>query len=627
MRTEPNFLMKSQKEQRHNPGHKSSDMTKKAKQARIEHDDDYVPFDPSTLLDDSHLIFSGDDVDMELGAEGRDDLFGKGFVSLEEIDMMDLNDVLNCKTTKKTLTGSKKTGKRASNSWWVEDVTGAAQAARIPEEKEEVTPTFDEKVMKEWRTLNLPPQILATLCSQNFTKPTEIQRLALDKLQAEPGIDILGSAPTGSGKTLAFGIPICRHLLESESSFSLVLVPTRELALQIRDHLQALLRHSKFQKTVQAVVGGMAKEKQERLLLHAPKVLIATPGRLQELVDEDIAYGEGTLTSALKRLNILVLDEADRLLEAGHFKDLDKILSIIKKEQTFLFSATLANGVDRKEQKSKLNNLKRKLAMQHVAYINVNSSGNTGGSKPCSTVASTLEVSQIPAVDRDFAIFALLLNSPEKTLVFVNSITMLKRLAPLLSLLHIPCVAVHAQMQQRARLKALERFTKGSVNVMIATDVVGRGIDLPQVDTVLHFQVPLSRDLFIHRSGRAGRAGRTGKCILIITPEDGKQASKLFADKLPAIYEPFKWSLMHDCKHVVIAARKLDELMHRQRKTSKEKSWLSKAAEDLGVELSEESNADDEEGTHKTRMYNDSIKREKKRLDVGLQDLTLCYHK
>ena len=233
-------------------------------------------------------------------------------------------------------------------------------------------------------------------------------------------------------------------------------------------------------------------------------------------------------------------------------------------------------------------------------------------------------MSQIPTADRDFALFTLLLNSSEKTIVFVNSITMLKRLGPLLTLLHIPCISVHAQMQQRARLKAIEKFTKGSVNVLIATDVVGRGIDLPQVDTVVHFQIPLSQDSFVHRSGRAGRAGRRGKSVLIVTPEDGKQVSKLFADKPPLVHEPFKWSLMHDCKHVVIAARKLDELMHHKRKTSKEKSWMSKAAEDLGVELSEESGGEDE-GAHDTKVYNDNIKREKKRLDAELQELTHRY--
>lgn len=268
--------------------------------------------------------------------------------------------------------------------------------------------------------------------------------------------------------------------------------------------------------------------------------------------------------------------------------------------------------------------LELKLALKNVKRITTYSKDNKHDSQPSIGLASTLKVSQIPTEDRDFALFTLLLNSSEKTLVFVNSIAMLKRLGPLLNLLQIHCVSVHAQMQQRARLKALERFTKGSVNVMLATDVVGRGIDLPQVDTVVHFQIPLSQDSFVHRSGRAGRAGRTGKSILIITSEDGKQVSKLFTDKLPPIHEPFKWSLMHDCKHVVISARKLDELLHRKSKTSKEKSWTAKAAEDLGVELSEESS--DEGVTHATRVYNDTIKRQKKRLDVELQVFKSLYH-
>ena len=130
-------------------------------------------------------------------------------------------------------------------------------------------------------------------------------------------------------------------------------------------------------------------------------------------------------------------------------------------------------------------------------------------------LATTLQMSHIPTEDRDFALFALLLNSSEKALVFVNSIAMLKRLGPLLTLLRIQCVSMHAQMQQRARLKAIERFIKGDANVMLATDVVGRGIDLPQVDTVVHFQLPPSKDSFIHRSGRAGRAGRARKVYFV----------------------------------------------------------------------------------------------------------------
>ena len=288
-------------------------------------------------------------------------------MSLEEVDMKDLNDVLNKKKTNVKLAKSKSTIKRSSGSWEVEEVTKKVpqtiKRQEMKEEKAEIMPTFDKESMKEWETLNIPTELLASLHSQCFVKPTMIQMSTIAMLQSVPSSDILGTAPTGSGKTLAFGIPICKQLMERESFFSLILVPTRELALQIRDHLQTLLKYTKFQRTIQAVVGGMAKEKQERLLLHAPKVLIATPGRLQELINEDIAYGDTTLTSALKRMDIFVLDEADRLLESGHFKDLDKILSIVKQKQTFLFSATLASGEDRKTQEAKLKKLESRLAL------------------------------------------------------------------------------------------------------------------------------------------------------------------------------------------------------------------------------------------------------------------------
>lgn len=583
--------------------------TKMPKKAKCE--DSKVPFDPESVLDDEHLIFSGNEEDF-YQSDCMRDLFGKGFVSLEEVDMLDLNtEILAASKAEPRMEETRRAEVREDK----QRRTPPAMEKKRKKSKRNILPKTEQAVESDkpvadsllslrmvelpaWKEFNLPENVLAALSKLSFTEPTEVQQLVLRAVHENPSANILASAPTGSGKTLAFGVPISCRVLQADF-LALIMVPTRELALQIRDHLQAiLLFYGKLvASTVCAIVGGLAKEKQERQLSYAPRVIIATPGRLKELLEEDAVYGQNrrTVREALKQVKLLVLDEADRLLEIGHYRDLDDILAQLPKErQTFLFSATLSSGRDRKEQKQRLFQLCKKLSLTDAIPINVISS-NPQKNQSTSDLSGTIVSYKLPTEDHDCALFALLKQSPIlKTIVFVNSIAMLKRLYPLLALLGIPCSAVHAQMQQRARLKALARFTSDpQCAVLVATDVIGRGIDLPQVDRVVHFQVPLSRDSFIHRSGRAGRAGRPGTNVVLVTPDDAKAAASIRAMDLPIIDDSsFSWSLAEAAKPVVMTARNIDEYEHRQETRRKECTWMQKTASDLGVDLS----SDNEEG-------------------------------
>ncbi|KAJ3027192.1 ATP-dependent RNA helicase, partial [Rhizophlyctis rosea] len=359
-----------------------------------------------------------------------------------------------------------------------------------------------------------------------FTTPTEIQSKSLPVTLAGDH-DLIGAAETGSGKTFAFGLPILQHLAarapqkgkEDLGCTGLILAPTRELAIQVTDHLN---RVAKFMRVkIVSIVGGMSEQKQKRLLSSRPDVVVATPGRLWELARED-----QDVISRLRKISFLAIDEADRMLESGHFKDLDHILDAISlrrrdtdesskkvsKRRTFIFSATLIQDGRLKMRLNKpmkfkggaptFDDLLKRLEFQDPkpVYIDVTST---------SVMATSLVETQIECLhtDKDAFLYYILTRYPGRTLVFVNSIDAIRRLVPVLGLVGVKAYGLHAEMQQRMRLKNLDRFRDSPDAVLIASDVAARGLDIPNVEHVVHYQLPRTAELYVHRSGRTARGG------------------------------------------------------------------------------------------------------------------------
>ncbi|KAF2719211.1 DEAD-domain-containing protein [Polychaeton citri CBS 116435] len=501
-----------------------------------------------------------------------------------------------------------------------------------------------------WRSLKLSPDTLASLANLKFTKPTPIQTQCIPEILA--GNDVIGKASTGSGKTLAYGIPILERYLERRSSgalghshLALILSPTRELAYQITNHIKSLCGSGIFEEPrIATVTGGLSVQKQQRLLQDAD-IVIGTPGRLWEV----ISSGHGLL-AALRNVQYFVVDEADRLLSEGNFKEAEEIINVLNSKhdledtdgeedddkpsqdgqierQTLVFSATFDRSLQRKlsaKSHSGNNILKNEDATRYLlsklpfrgepSFVDVN---------PVAQMASGLKegLVECPAgTDKDLYLYAaILLNVNLRTLVFTNSVSAVRRLVPFLQNLSLPALALHSGMPQKARLRSVERFSdvdKGSI--MVATDVAARGLDIPNIQLVLHYHLPRQADMYVHRSGRTARAGNIGSSILLCAPEEVAGVRRLVAkvhaesavanDDKAGIGEAKRQGFYIrtlDIDRKVVARLKLRATLSKQiadaqiaqEKGNKEDSFLKKAAEELGVDYdSEEFEAQGQKG-------------------------------
>ncbi|KAK2461248.1 hypothetical protein APHAL10511_006775 [Amanita phalloides] len=534
-------------------------------------------------------------------------------------------------------------------------------------EEDEVYEPFDaQNRLPEWHAFSLHPQLLRALHYRRFSAPTPIQAAALPS--ALKGKDVIGVAQTGSGKTLAYGLPILHHLLslprparkERRRLRALVLAPTRELALQVSSHLNACLTEikgddgtdvsqgSKGSKgpphvSVATIVGGMSPQKQRRILNRGVDVLVATPGRLWDVVQDN-----DDLVKEIRALKFLVLDEADRMIEAGHFAELENILRLtlrgnkddeipaefndIPREedektderpeadglQTFVFSATLSKDLQRNLKKrakipksnkkgSTLDDLLLRLDFRDPEPEVVDLS-------PAGGVVSTLQESKMEclATDKDAYLYYFLLRYPGRTLIFLSSIDGIRRLAPLVELLNIKAFPLHSQLEQRQRLKNLDRFKSINNSVLLATDIAARGLDIPAVDHVIHYQVPRTADAYIHRNGRTARAMRKGFALLMCAPDERKIVKGLFTslgrDENGIPEMTFELSLMDKLKARIQLARQIDVAQHKVRKVRHDRRWMKETAEALGVELDSDdaSDLDDQKSSSKKAKAQDA---------------------
>lgn len=349
---------------------------------------------------------------------------------------------------------------------------------------------------KTFADLGVRDELCDACASLGFKKPTAIQREAIPI--ALENKDIIGLAETGSGKTAAFALPILQALLDKpQAFFGLVLAPTRELAYQISQQFEAL--GSLISVRCAVIVGGMDMTPQQIALAKKPHIIVATPGRLMD-------HLENTKGFSLRQLKYLVMDEADRLLDLDFGPILDKILQVLPFERrTMLFSATMS---------TKLDNLTR-AALRQPVRVSISSSSYQ-------TVKNLKQQYMfIPHKFKDIYLVYLLNEFHGQTcIIFTRTIHETQRIAYMLRALGRSAIPLHGQMNQSARLGALNKFRGGSRDILVATDVAARGLDIPSVDLVLNFDLPPDSKTYVHRVGRTARAGKSGVAISIVTQYD-----------------------------------------------------------------------------------------------------------
>jgi ATP-dependent RNA helicase RhlE len=350
---------------------------------------------------------------------------------------------------------------------------------------------------QSFRELGVSTPVVDALAARSIHEPFRIQELVLPDALA--GLDVLAKSPTGSGKTLAFALPIVERLgTNAPRPSALVLVPTRELAAQVTAELESLAPAKRL--SVAAVYGGMPLRAQAKKAKSA-HILVATPGRLEDLAERRLVE--------LTRVQTFVLDEADRMLDMGFQPQVDQIVRRLpRNRQTMFFSATLDGEVG-------------ELAR---AYTNSPSRFET---EPSSEEPGEID-HRFVSVTANTKVDTLIehIESAEGlTLVFARTKRGADRLVQKLGRQNVSAVAMHGDMSQRARERALAQFESGRVKTLVATDVAARGLDLDDVTQVINFDPPDEAKGYVHRTGRTGRAGRDGTAITLVLPEQQAETS------------------------------------------------------------------------------------------------------
>jgi ATP-dependent RNA helicase RhlE len=352
---------------------------------------------------------------------------------------------------------------------------------------------------QSFRELGVSAPVVDALGARSIHEPFPIQALALPDALA--GLDVLAKSPTGSGKTLAFALPIIQRTAPADARPSaLVLVPTRELAAQVTGELESLAPSMGL--SVASVYGGVPLRAQASRAKSA-HILVATPGRLEDLAERRLVD--------LTHVRILVLDEADRMLDMGFQPQVDRIVRRVpRNRQTMFFSATLDGRVG-------------ELAR---AYTNSPSRFETQPSteEPGEIDHRFVSVTANTKID---TLIEQIRSSDGLTLVFTRTKRGADRLAQKLGRQNVPAVAMHGDMSQSARERALARFESGKVKTLVATDVAARGLDLDDVTQVINFDPPEEDKDYVHRTGRTGRAGRDGTAVTLVLPEQQAETSRV----------------------------------------------------------------------------------------------------
>ncbi|MCG6200765.1 ATP-dependent RNA helicase SrmB [Psychromonas antarctica] len=363
-----------------------------------------------------------------------------------------------------------------------------------------------------FEALDLDQHLLTAIAKMGHTRPTSIQTLAIPPAMDEQ--DIMASAPTGTGKTLAFLLPAVQRLIDfprrrGGSARILVLTPTRELAVQISEVAQQLVTGTDL--VVGNIIGGISYQVQEQVITDSVDIVIATPGRLMEYIDSE-AFD-------CREVETLILDEADRMLDMGFIQVMDRIAGETRwRKHTSLFSATLEGKGLREFSRDVLKN-----PVQLTAEVSRRESGKilqwvhlADSSEHKLKLLAAILQQQVKEDEQQ-----------QKVIVFVKTRDRLAELVAQLAELKISCSYLRGEMDQEKRNLALAQFKEGKVNILIATDVAARGIDVPDITHVINYDMPRSADIYVHRIGRTARGGKKGTAISLVAAHDVDMLAKV----------------------------------------------------------------------------------------------------
>jgi len=371
-----------------------------------------------------------------------------------------------------------------------------------------------------FKDLNLIEPILRALNTEGYSTPTPIQEQSIPVALA--GRDLLGCAQTGTGKTAAFAIPILQHLYAEKSNGqrtkgirALILTPTRELAIQIDESIAAYGRHLGLKHLV--VFGGVSQHPQTAALRSGTDILIATPGRLLDLMQQGYI--------SLSNIGIFVLDEADRMLDMGFIHDVKKVIAKLpSKRQTLFFSATMPNEIATLADS----------ILNEPVRVEVT---------PVSSTAQTIQQSMffVEKTDKKHLLLHLLKDrSIERVLVFARTKHGSDKVVKDLANHGVPAEAIHGNKSQNARQRALSNFKSGATRVLVATDIAARGIDVDNLTHVINYELPNVPETYVHRIGRTGRAGASGTAFSFCDREEReflRDIQKLIGVTIPVVNE------------------------------------------------------------------------------------------
>lgn len=347
--------------------------------------------------------------------------------------------------------------------------------------------------MQNFKEMNLPQALFHRLEEQDFKTPTPIQAQAIP--HALEGKDILGSAQTGTGKTAAYGVPLVTKLLENDQGGALVLLPTRELAMQVMKALRLFIGHSKIDTAL--LIGGEDMGKQLRQLRMKPRLIVGTPGRINDHLTR------GSLK--LKFTNFLVLDEVDRMLDMGFGIQLDAIAKYLTAErQTLMFTATMPVDIEKVAKKYLVDPIRISVDADYSA-------------------ATKIKQEHIKLADSDKhpRLLDELNERQGSVIIFVKTKRAADRMAEKLRKKDHKVDALHGDLRQNRRNRVIDAFRKKKYRILVATDVAARGLDIPHIEHVINYDLPQCPEDYIHRIGRTGRAGAEGVAVSFLSPSDG----------------------------------------------------------------------------------------------------------
>ena len=348
---------------------------------------------------------------------------------------------------------------------------------------------------------NLDARLNAEIRRAGFHKPTAIQEAAIPP--ALKGQDLIGTAQTGTGKTAAFVLPILQKLLSGprKQTRALIITPTRELAMQIKQVIDSLSRGTHIRSTT--IFGGVGAAKQIKMLNLGVEIIVACPGRLLDHLQNKRAN--------LSRVEILVLDEGDRMLDMGFLPDIKRILKFLPvKRQTMLFSATFPKEIEN-------------LASQ---YLHDPKRISIGLTRPVHTVEHTVFPVQ-QHLKKKLLLKLLGQTETKSVLIFTRTKHRARRLAQQIDKTGRQVTSLHGDRTQNQRIAALKGFMHGKYKIMVATDIAARGLDIANISHVINFDMPDTADAYIHRIGRTGRAKRSGEAFTLVTPDDNDLVRKI----------------------------------------------------------------------------------------------------